>query len=508
MISEKTPLESLFERIRILYRENRIPFLSALITGLITYVFCFANKLETMDDLECLFCQGGTVNLGRWGLGLLDRMFPSASIPWLNGIMSLIVLSCAVCIMIRMFSIRSELFQALLAAVLISFPSHTCTFSYMYTTIQYAFSLLLAVWAASKLTKGKTLADAVLPVVMLVFSVSIYQAYIAVAAALLVAWCFVLTLDKNNSGKVVLGKGIKYIVCIVISMLVYYIINIFVQKISSTSYSAYAQNSLGGEENILTGIRVAYTSFVGYFYKGYYDLISTNASKNCHFALVIIEAFLLLKHFSEKENRTDGRLAVAALCIFLFPLSVNCIRVISTLFHNLMLFSFAVIYLLAAEVLEKCVPELKKGRGSICKDFVAIMITAVLCINVYFANAVYTKMYMQFHQAEAFYTSVFSNIMNDPDFNEDSQICFVGSNDILYDIPLIDTNNQAGIREGIVGTYSQASFIRNYLGLDLDIADWDTTDLLLEDEDVLAMPVYPYYGSIMKRNNQFIIRLG
>ena len=131
----------------------------------------------------------------------------------------------------------------------------------------------------------------------------------------------------------------------------------------------------------------------------------------------------------------------------------------------------------------------------------------VAAINIYYANCVFMKLNMQFEQAHSFYTSIVTELRQDPEFNEDSIVCIIGSNEIFDDIP-VDTSKLAGMREGIIGTYSQAEFVRYYLGLNLNIAGWDITDVLEQREDVMAMPSYPYYGSIRKIDGYYIVRLG
>lgn len=490
------------------FKKNQAVLISSFTVGLVTFFFCFSNKLETMDDLCCIFSQGSTVASGRWGLDLAAYFLPSASIPWLNGILSILLLSITICIIIQMFEIRNRLLAVLLAAVMISFPTQTCTFGYMFTAVPYALALLLSViaaWLLSQSLSGKNIA---LALFLMVWSLSMYQVYIAVTASLLVVYSFSETLSDRKSGSQILKNGFGYILFLLVSMGGYYGLTSLINHLCGISLNGYAENNLNGIGDILFGIRVSYTSFVGYFYKEYYDLVSTDASKVAHALMVLLTAGCFCVHFLKRQHRKDGKFWIALLCLFLLPPAVNCIRIISSLFHNLMLFSFTSVYVLTAVVLERCGKQLP-GKWLLCaKDVIALVLVIILGTNVYFANSVYLKMYMQFQQAEAFYTSVLANLMKEPDFKTDTLLCFVGDNHIFYDIPLVDTEQQAGIREGIIGTYSQDSFIRCYLGVDLNVAGWDVTDILKEDSRVIAMPSYPAYGSIQKIDDCFVIKLG
>ena len=488
------------------FTEYRLPFLSSLIVGLLTYMYCFTNKFETMDDLSCFFGTGSSLNLGRWGLKLSELVFPMCSVPWLNGVISLFFLCIAICIIISIFNIHDQLLLVLLPALLVSFSAQVCTFGYMYTAPQYACSLLLSVLSVRIITQKSDFKCFLKAGFLLTLAIGIYQAYVAEAASLLVVYCICCLLKRENV-KDVACKGLKYIGMLLFSMAAYLLISFAANTILNVEMGDYATESLSGVNEYLFGVRVAYTAFLGYFTKRYYDLIPSRTSLIFHLVAVAAVAVLLVNHFSKKENRENGRLPLFLLCGLLLPLAVDCIRVISSLFHNLMLYSFTSLYVLTAVVMENCSLSLNDRAKNTVRDILAICMAVAAAINIYYANSVFMKLLMQFEQANSFYTSVVTELRQDPEFNEDSVICVIGSNEILDSIP-VDTSKLAGMREGIVGTYSQAEFVRYYLGLNLNIAGWDITDELELREDVMQMPSYPYYGSIRKIDGYYVVRLG
>ena len=521
---QKSFAEKCYESIRFKAEENALPLLTALLTGLIAYVFCFTHKLEIHDDLNNMFSQGYPVSSGRWGLAFIEKLFPTASIPWFNGLVSLFLISVAICLIIRMFAVRKPVLQFLLAAVLAAFPSQMTTFAYMFTTIQYAVSFLLSVTAAFLLIRGKKRWEWILASALLVLSLGIYQPYVAVCTSLLIVWCFSLCLSEEHTGKEVVFLGLKYIAVIVVSMLVYYGILILVKRFSDMPLNEYAENNLNSISDVLHGILVAYTSFAGYFLKGHYDIVRPGFSFAAHLLIVLVTAFLLILHFRSARARGQGRFWAALLCLLLLPLGVNCLRLISSLFHNLMTCGFISFYVLAAVVLERCLPDAGEKRGllagNLCTDITAASFAVILIANVYFANAVYLDMYMQEEQAKAFYQGVVSSLTQQEDFDENSWVVFFGEKDFLKDYPIINTANQAGIKEGIIQTYSQNYFIKYFLGLDLNTNSLteatipDGWDDIIDWEEVINMPSYPYSGSIRKiaENGEdgkiFFVRLG
>lgn len=491
-------------------KELRIPFLSALAAGFAAYMFCFVNKLEIMDDLACMFGQGATLSSGRWGLDIIKYFTPSVSLPWLNGILSLLLISLAACLVIKIFEIRNMLLRILLPAVLATFPSQTCTFAYMFTTVQYALSLLLAVSSVYLLAEGRDIKHIVSGCAVLVLAMGIYQPYVATAAAYLVVYVIFLAVKARMSEKKILRKGVHFLGCLVTSLAVYYGITVAVQKLCGTGMNEYGGSTLNGIGDVLFGIRVAYTSFLGYFLKGYYDLVPTAFSKFVHIVCGAAVIAILAVHFFSMDDRKKRRnlILIVLLCMVLLPPAVNAVRIISSMTHNLMLFSVTSVYVLAAVATDNCLRGTASKIPLVAGDFISVCIAAVICTNVYFANTVYFQMFMKVEQAESFYTSAISEIMRDGDFCENSKIAFVGSNDILYEFPMIETDSLSGIREGIVGTYSQREFVRCFLGLDLNICGWDDTDILAEDSRVADMPSYPYHGCIQKIDDYYVVKLG
>ena len=165
------------------YKNNKTPFLAALFTGLLAHGFAFTNKLLNHDEIESLFGKGATVTSGRWGLELVKVLFPDWSMPWIYGIISVVLLAVSVCLIVRILGIQSKPLQALLGALMLAFPSVTGTFCFMFTSSSYALAFLFAVGSVYVYRFSRKL-RLPLSAVLLVAALGIYQAYISVAACL------------------------------------------------------------------------------------------------------------------------------------------------------------------------------------------------------------------------------------------------------------------------------------------------------------------------------------
>ena len=129
-------------------KEYSAPFISAILFGLAAHTYVFTNKLMNADEVDSLFGEGATVTSGRWGLEGIGLLLPNQSMPWLYGIITLILFALSACLIIRMFEIKGKLIRILLAGMITVFPSLTGTFCFMFTSSAYAFSFFLTVLAA------------------------------------------------------------------------------------------------------------------------------------------------------------------------------------------------------------------------------------------------------------------------------------------------------------------------------------------------------------------------
>lgn len=123
-------------------REYRIPLISSWIVGLLAHMFMFTNKIVNHDDVLYLFSKGETLVSGRWLLALTGYIFPNCSMPWIYGVLSLAITAATVCLIVKIFDIRSKYLQALLAGLIVSFPAQTSIFCFMFTSAPYALALL------------------------------------------------------------------------------------------------------------------------------------------------------------------------------------------------------------------------------------------------------------------------------------------------------------------------------------------------------------------------------
>jgi len=478
--------------------KHRLPFLGSLFFGFLAHMYAFSNKLLNADEISALFSKGATVTSGRWGLELTKYIFPNVSMPWIYGLISIILISCAICMTISIFKIKSPILQLCLAGAIISFPALVGNFSFMFTSVPYAVAIFLAVLSVKLFTQGGKV-NALAGVLLLAFSLGIYQAYISLAASFLVLCLMKSLLEGEEKAGRILKQGVAYVLLLVASLALYYVINFAVNALGGHGYQEYEFMSGGG---IIASLIRAYTSFVNTIFGGNFGYVNSPLSMAMHIVLVVLALGGI--GLTMAKGRDKGSIALMLVLLAIFPLSVNCMYLIASvdIIHSLVLFSFVSVYVLTAIVLDRM-----EGKQAMGRDAAAVALALIVVGNVFYSNKVYLKMALQYENAFAFYNGLLAQIMETPGFNSDTVIDFVGND--AYGVKKfdeIDTESLTGPNDDLVNIYTRVDFMKYYLGCDLYSY---REDLILNADWYDEMPSWPEEGSILMREdeNRIIVKL-
>ena len=489
--------------LRGLYLENRAPFLAALLTGFAAHMFMFTNKLVNHDEIEALFYKGATVTSGRWGLELSKLLLPNWSMPWIYGLLTLLLISVSVCIMLGILEIRSRLSQILLAAVVVSFPSLTGTYCFMFTSAAYGLAFLLAVLCVRLYQKGGAV-NAAFATVSLVLCLSIYQAYIAITASLFVLLMIKGCLEVEKSVWQIVLYGLKALAMMAAALAVYFAVTLLVFRFTGAEFNSYVMENVNDKASLLGKVRMAYENFRDIFTFRNYSLISSEGARYAH--IVLLGVILVGLVLAARKSRPLNWVLLTVL-VLLLPLSINCMYLLMSpqSIHTLVLYSFVCLYFLGALILEKLAPR----PGLLVKDIMALLMCIIIASNVYFANMTYLKMHLQYENANAFYVSLIAQIKETEGFDENSRLAIIGRQDnLLYPFPELETDGLLGPSQDLVNIYSRENFFRRYLGFDVPFAGQEELDALSKTAEFEQMAEYPYNGSVKKIGDCIVVKLG
>ena len=508
----------LFQRIlRELARlENayRIPLVSALVFGFLAHTFAFTNKLVNHDEVQCLFSKGATVVSGRWGLGALDSLFPNVSMPWIYGVITLVLLAISVCVLVTVLSIRSGWMQVLTAGLILTFPSLTGTFGYLFTASSYGVAFLLAVLSVW-LLRHRSAWYLLGAVVCMVLSLSIYQAYISLTAALLVL-VLIRQLLAGEDAAAVFRRGIGYVLFLILSLGLYFGLTQLILKLKHIQMVSYASDSVTFDFRSLPGnLVLAYRSFVRNFREPAFGLIPTAFSRRAHLLVLGCAAVLLVFQGFRMRKRPLSVLLLTVLTAVL-PLAVNCMYLFTApdSIHTLVLYSFVCVYLLvlilADWTLDRSAPQ--KWAEAVRRTALngtVFLCAVVIAVNVYAANTSYLALHLRYENAYAFYTALIADIRQSPEFTEGTKLAVIGTweDPDFYEEHLDVTNYLTGVTGFKPDSYSNQRFLQYYLGFSIPLVSEEEAAEIAASSEFAEMPCYPYYGSTQKIGDTMVVKL-
>ncbi len=492
-------------------RLHRLPFISSFLFGLLAYGYVFTNKLLNHDEVTSLFSKGGTVTSGRWGLGALDSIFPNYSMPWIYGLITVLLISLAVCVLISMFRVKNRLLQVLLAGCVMVFPSLIGLFGYMFTSSSFALAFFLAVFAAATVQPLKKW-NILFSLGCLVLSLSIYQSYISVAAGLLVLALIQQLLQGEKSGTVLI-RGICYVVFLVLALGIYYLGTQIILRLTGNVLNGYASQNLAFSlSSVLNGIVLAYSSFFRFFSEGFLGLIPTAFSRGLHGILLGAVLVLLLLHtLSNARKRPDGSVLLILLLIIL-PLAVNCMYMITTpeSIHTLVMYGFICVYILAVILADYFLSsDSFQCISGVCLNIMTAVMALMIAANIYIANQAYLHLQLRYENASAFYTSLIADIKLTPGFDADTKLAIIGNyqQPEYYSEQFEHIHAITGIYGFVPDSYSKHHFMEYYTGFPIPFASEEEIQQIQASPEFQSMAVYPYYGSLLKIGDILVVKL-
>lgn len=499
------------------FRKNRVPLISSIIIGLLSHMFVLTNKLINDDELFYLFGKGATIGSGRWGLLLISPAFPDISMPWIYGILSIILVSLVTCLIIRIFSIETKLLQIVLSGLIISFPVLTSTFSYMFTSIYYIVSLFFSVLAVYLLCipTCHKLFWSLTALILSVVSTGIYQPYISVSASLLVIFLIKELLHLQSDEKKIFQKGLFYIGFLVLSLGCYWVFSKLIWTVTNIDMNSYSQEAVTFSiTTIIQNIKTAYQYFIKHLFQMEEGIVQPMLSTGIHIFCFLIAGFeLALWGYRTKRL---SKVMLMVFLIIILPLAINCMYVFIEPghIHTLVLFSFFSIYILFFVLIEDALLNIKKKNllstlRFLCMDLIILCLSLVILFNVYSANEFYLNLHLRYENFYAFSTSVFSQLQSQPGYTQDTPVAIIGHYTVpdFYKKHFVRSNRIKGSVNATPSCYSKYEMFHYYIGHELTLVDEEDEQMISQTPEFAAMPSYPANGYMKMIGDTMVIKL-
>lgn len=511
-------MDRIDQKVKMCYKKLpktfKIAFVSAVIFGLIAHMYMFTNKLPNMDDLLSIDGFGATFKVGRWFLWIvgaiayhLDFVY---SMPWLNGLVTILLLACCAGIVAVLLDIKGSVANVILGAALVTFPSWTATFFYMFTAPYYALAVFMAVMSVFLTVKYNR--GYIIGVPLLGCSMGIYQAYLPFTATLYVILIFMLLFDENKNYTDIIKKSLFYLVNLAAGVIVYIVCMKLSLVITHQSLNTYkgldsmGHFSLSRIPEIFHSILI---NFFGVFLNNNLEISYNLITKGMYLVLFVVVFLLVIQLIRNLYKKADYMKVAEAFVLFLvYILAINSIYIMcSEGIYALMYYSYVFMVIFPLALLDRNFVQYGRSKKNcVIEWMVSIVLFCGIGSYCQYANAEYLSIELSLEQAKSYFTTMITQIKSVDGYTDKCKIAFVGSDiqdSTLYRNDVMDKFAMSGRDETIVEAYSREYFIRYYCGFS---PEYVSTEQLPEDK-ISQMPIYPADGSIQKIDDVVVIKL-
>lgn len=273
------------------------------------------------------------VKLGRWGIPLFEHLRGGVAANVLVSLISILLLALSAVFLTEILEIKDGFgFQFLVCGLVMVSPAYASLITYFYCSDIYTLAILLLVAGVYAVRRYKFI-GAGTGIAMICLSLSIYQAYIGIAAVLFV-YCICLDILREKSFVENMRNLVKYLFCGGVGVGAYYVLTLCVHKILGVGFDSYR----GADQISFVKILKQFpNSFVEAFkaFKAYFveeRFLSNNIwhLDYLHTGLFIITAILLVYAIIKRKiYKNIGNLILLAVCILSYPIAVNLIVVLA-----------------------------------------------------------------------------------------------------------------------------------------------------------------------------------
>lgn len=477
--------------------------------GILAHGIMMFNKFSFFDELHYMFGVGHTYPLGRWMLGLLETvtrvLFGSAiySLPVLNGAISLLAIGISVCFMVRILEVESKWSLFAVSGLMVTFPTITCMFGYMFTAPYYMIGLVFAVSGircvcAEEMSWYRPIVGAML----FACAIGVYQALIPFALCLLLIY-FMNQIQKNRIDSWgVMFKHVFYLgfFCI-LSLAIYYVM----MKALGSELSGYkGANSLFASNlgEYKWRIILAYKEFFvpsgenEYFF---WNVFPWNVEKIYIIVLILLIVISVYHICSLLKDNLKLGIWFGGLFILL-PLAVNFIFVMVdkwsvyalTNYAQVMVFIYFIWQIENLKILKEKISKWIYGMG------IALMLFLGISYGRY-ANVCYLNAELMTNQMISYYNTLIARIQSMDGYKDEMPVAFINGGK-KQDLNWYDGEEFKDIAieayrwDTTINDNSWINFMKYNCGYAPTIVE--DTKIYEQLQQVIDMPAYPDDGGI------------
>lgn len=500
-------------------------FFGAIVIGLLTHLYEFTNKLYNYDELMNTPSGYGTgAESGRWFLRILGDIFGAQfgnySLPFVNGMISLVLLSVSAALIANMFQLQSRLLAVALGGLFVSFPAVTSTFLFMYTAAFYSaavFFCVLAAWLVIRFPKNIILN--VCSVILIACSLGVYQAYFSNTACLFVISIILICAfsKEEKTWKEIFLLAVRYVLVLAAGMILYFILHkclVSYWGLEVNSYQGLDSMGQTSAAEVFAAIERGYKDFINLFRRDVMCLNPTTYVRKCYFLMMAswgIGTLCLL--FGEKGCKVKKVLLMLGFIVF--PIAVYLIYIMTPNGWVYTLMAYSVVFVSIFTLIWADQFEVSFDKKEIVRKgtqwIAAFTSLVMILVYIWYGNGCYMSLeYTKYHDMAYFQTMV-TQIKSLEGYNDELPLAMVGNE--IHDA----TNTMGSLVGGTFGlggksdtnisAYSRNQIITKYLGFAPRFCGYEEIVELMKNEKIQEMPSYPDDGSIQIVDGVIVVKI-
>ena len=393
-------MEKIYRKIVQIDARYKVAFISTIIAGLLIHMYAFTNQVQNHDYYGNVHIDQfyWPLSLGRCFLWPFTTISSYFSLTWVLGILSITYLAIAMCVLVKLFDIRNKIAIVLVAALVVSHPSLTDLFGYLFTCDGYCAGFLFAVLAVYYWTKQDGKKGLLCGTGFAILSIGIYQADLSIILYLgAIRIIMTMLLESHIEWKRFILKVISRMVLLIGSFVIYYLILHMIQGIAQTQMSDYAGFSTASLPTISYFIEVLRKDFVEFIFKFVGNDLNFTAYEVLNVVFAIFLIGLVVYFFVQQSQGRIKRIAITFLTLIVMIYSTSIFEFASAdvYYRWEMMMCVSLWYVLFVILLEKTNRNSVQIGGVIVS--VAIIINFSLIANITYQNQelAYQRTYAQ-----------------------------------------------------------------------------------------------------------------
>lgn len=264
------------------------------------------------------------ISLGRFGLYLIGFIKSYLNIVHIDLIISFVLIGISCILIIDLFNIKNKINKILLIVFICLNPIISATLLFNYCSIGYLLAFLCGILSLYIYIKSKNkYIKYIVPTLLIVTSLSMYQAYLSFIVSIYVIYFIKCLFNKKVNYK----ELIKYILCILIGVIVYFIImklSLLIFNINISSYCNADKICLKTLLTIPNKIIESYKLFYSFYFTD--SIMKNTYMHNNIINILLFGIFIISLVINIIKNKVNTiNIVIISILVLLLPIFLNSV---------------------------------------------------------------------------------------------------------------------------------------------------------------------------------------